>query len=78
MSKLDVTDVEAIKETSAKIAKHIMTILHEIAQQRAPLHNYMYGTIYINTRFYIIITEYFIFVCAHAYYFYSEKTISSF
>ncbi|XP_012538529.1 sec1 family domain-containing protein 2 isoform X1 [Monomorium pharaonis] len=35
-----VTDAEVIKETSVKIAKHIMDILHEIAQQRAFLHNY--------------------------------------
>ncbi|XP_024874060.1 sec1 family domain-containing protein 2-like [Temnothorax curvispinosus] len=40
LSLLGVTDAETIKETSAKIAKHIMTILHEIAQQRASLHNY--------------------------------------
>ncbi|XP_018045740.1 PREDICTED: sec1 family domain-containing protein 2-like [Atta colombica] len=36
----DVTETESIKETSAKIANHIMKTLHEIAQQRAPLHNY--------------------------------------
>ncbi|KAL6264647.1 hypothetical protein P5V15_004748 [Pogonomyrmex californicus] len=36
----DVTNIEAAKETSEKIAKHIMNILHEIAQQRASLHNY--------------------------------------
>ncbi|XP_071560548.1 sec1 family domain-containing protein 2 [Temnothorax nylanderi] len=40
LSLLGVTDAETIKETSAKIAKHIMNILHEIAQQRASLHNY--------------------------------------
>ncbi|XP_011167394.2 sec1 family domain-containing protein 2 isoform X1 [Solenopsis invicta] len=34
------TDVDTIKETSAKVAKHIMNILHEIMQQRAFLHNY--------------------------------------
>ncbi|XP_011867003.1 PREDICTED: sec1 family domain-containing protein 2-like isoform X2 [Vollenhovia emeryi] len=40
LSLLGVTDSETVKETSAKLAKHIMNILHEIAQQRASLHNY--------------------------------------
>lgn len=47
MSKLGVTDAETIKETSAKMAKHIMNILHEIAQQRTFLHNYMYEITYL-------------------------------
>ncbi|KAH0951848.1 hypothetical protein HN011_000429 [Eciton burchellii] len=37
---LGAADAEAIKESSVKIANHIMDILHEIAQQRAFLHNY--------------------------------------
>lgn len=56
ISKLGVTDTETTKETSAKIAKHIINILHEIAQQRASLQNYMYEIIYIHV--YIIITKY--------------------
>ncbi|XP_011704064.1 PREDICTED: sec1 family domain-containing protein 2-like isoform X2 [Wasmannia auropunctata] len=40
LSLFGVANAEIIKEKSAKIAKHIMNILHEIAQQRAPLHNY--------------------------------------
>lgn len=43
-----------MKKTSAKIAKHIMSILHEVAQQRASLHNYMYETIYTCIYMYII------------------------
>ncbi|XP_014481667.1 PREDICTED: sec1 family domain-containing protein 2-like [Dinoponera quadriceps] len=35
-----VADAEAMKEISAKVAESIMNILHEIAQQRAFLHNY--------------------------------------
>ncbi|EGI65174.1 PREDICTED: sec1 family domain-containing protein 2-like isoform X1 [Acromyrmex echinatior] len=40
LSLFDVTETESIKETSVKIANHIMKTLHEIAQQRASLHNY--------------------------------------
>ncbi|KYM99632.1 Sec1 family domain-containing protein 2, partial [Cyphomyrmex costatus] len=40
LSLFDVTEAETIKETSVKIANHIMKTLHEIAQQRAPLHTY--------------------------------------
>lgn len=47
VSKLGVTDAETIKETSAKIAKHIMNVLHEIAQQRTFLHNYTYEITHI-------------------------------
>lgn len=35
-----VADDQSIKETSAKVAERIMNILHEIAQQRAFLHDY--------------------------------------
>ncbi|XP_070150555.1 sec1 family domain-containing protein 2 [Polyergus mexicanus] len=35
-----IADDQSIKETSAKVAERIMNILHEIAQQRAFLHDY--------------------------------------
>lgn len=40
--KLGVADTEVVKEISAKVAESIMNVLHEIAQQRASLHNYTY------------------------------------
>ncbi|CAL1674686.1 unnamed protein product [Lasius platythorax] len=35
-----VADAQSRKETSAKVAEHIMNVLHEVAQQRAFLHDY--------------------------------------
>lgn len=42
MFEIGVNDAEAMKQISAKVAEIIMKVLHEIAQQRALLHNYTY------------------------------------
>lgn len=46
--KLGVADDQSIKGTSAKVAERIMNILHEIAQQRAFLHDYTYETLFVS------------------------------